>query len=207
MDYETILQAVGEEPEYLYRTERGSAYGHYADNSTIRNRPGAGHRDTTEGLQPRSGKTVYMSPQDVDRMAGLFQNAEIGTAFRPVEYNKETKTGTATLALTDDYGPKKAGTTLHSASFTTVPIKGMIPVEINKSESPIGSSGRGIHWGTKITEVIPRGTGGGGMGGAGPRGGGAAGVLQQLNPNRLNFAKGGIAMPSEYRAGGNWKLI
>lgn len=207
MDYETILQAIGEDPEYLYKTERGSAYAHYADNSTVRNRSSANHRDPTEGLQPRSGKTVYMSPQDVDRVAGLFQNAELGTEFKPVGYDKDSKTGTANLSLTDDYGPKKAGTTLHSAPFTTVPTKGMIPVEINKSESPIGSSGRGIHWGTKITEVIPRGTGGGGMGGAGPRGGGAAGVLQQLNPNRLNFAQGGIAMPDGYRAGGNWKLI
>jgi len=35
-------------------------------------------------------------------------------------------------------------------------------------------------------------SGGSAMGGSGPRGGGAASVLQQLNPSKLNFAKGGM---------------
>jgi hypothetical protein len=211
MDYETLLQAVGEEPEHLFRTERGSSYAHYADNSTVRNRSGAGHRDKTEGLQPRSGKTIYMDPRDVDKIAGLFQNPDLGTAFKPTEYDKETKSGKAALTFTEDFGPKKAGTVVQEVSFTTVPKKGLAPVEINRSESPVGDSGRGIHWGTTITEVLSKGKSQGGSSGRIPMGGGApssgAKDLHSLNPLALYRAAGGpIKMPSNYSQG-NWKLI
>jgi hypothetical protein len=65
-------------------------------------------------------------------------------------------TGKVALQLTDDYGPKKAGTVLATAPYATKPAVGMNPVEIFGSESPIGSSGRNIHWGNAITEVHPR---------------------------------------------------
>jgi hypothetical protein len=198
MDYDALLKAVSEEPEHLYRTERGSTYAHYKDNTTVRNRSGAAHKDTSTGVQPRSGKTVYMNPQDVNRVAGIFQNAEVGTKFVPVSYDKETKTGKVALMLTDDYGPKKAGTVLHEATFTTRPSVGVNPVEIFKSESPKGEGGRGIHWGNKITEV--RGIGGGSR------------DLQlgaDLDPKAMmkKYAKGGtVQMPPSYSQG-SWKLI
>jgi hypothetical protein len=207
MDYDTILKAVGEEPEYLFRTSRGSAYGHYPDNSTVRNRSGEGHKDKTTGLQPRSGKTVYMSPQDVNRMAGMFQNAELATQFKPSSYDKETKSGTAALTYTEDYGPKKAGSVIHEAQFTTVPKKGLIPVEINRSESPMGDSGRGIHWGTPITEVVPRGgMGRGAVGTPAQMGGGAGSTIRALNLQKLMAAGGAVQMPDSY-SHGSWKLI
>lgn len=211
MDYNTILQAIGEEPEFLFKTSRGSTYGHYEDNSTVRNRSGEQHKDPTTGLQPRSGKTVYMKPEDAVRIAGLFQNPEIATQFKPASYDKETKRGVAALTYMEDYGPKKAGSVVQQAEFTTVPKKGLVPVEINRSESPVGSSGRGIHWGTPIVEVIPRGQTpvGAGMPGAfrPSMGGGAGAALHQLNMQRLNMAAGGaIKMPDAYSQG-NWKLI
>lgn len=217
MDYETLLSAIGEEPEYLFKTERGSAYAHYPDNSTVRNRSSAGHRDPTEGLQPRSGKTIYMDPKDVDKVAGLFQNPELSTAFRPTEYDKESRSGKAALTFTEDYGPRKAGAVVQEVSFTTVPRRGYAPVEINRSESPAGDTGRGIHWGTTITEVLAkdksRASGGGSSRGAVPipLGGGApssgAKDLHSLNPMALYRAVGGpIPMPSTYSQGG-WKLI
>jgi hypothetical protein len=208
MDYKTLLEAIGEEPEFLFKTSRGSTYAHYPDNSTVRNRSGEQHKDTSTGLQPRSGKTVYMKPEDVKRMAGLFQNPELGVEFRPVGYDKETKSGKAALRFTEDYGPKKAGTVIHEAPFTTVPQKGMIPVEINKSTSPVGESGRGIHWGTPIMEVLP---------GAGARmpariptqpaiGGGDRNLLHNMNPMKLMASGGSVKMPNDYSQGG-WKLI
>lgn len=204
MDYEPILDAIGETPEYLYKTSRGSTYGHYSDNSSIRNRSGEGHKDKTVGLQGRSGKTVYMEPQDVNKMAGLFQNPEIATQLKPSNYDKDLKTGTAALTFLEDYGPKKAGSVIQEAKFTTVPKKGLIPVEINRSTSPVGSSGSGIHWGTPITEVLPKGAFP--MPAKKPQvGGGAGDLLNQLNPLKL-AAGGSIKMPDNYSQG-SWKLI
>jgi hypothetical protein len=198
MDYEALLKASSDEPEHMYRTERGSTYAHYKDNTTVRNRSGAAHKDTSTGVQPRSGKTIYMDPKDVNRMAGVFQNSEMATKFVPSSYDKETGIGKGSLVLTEDYGPKKAGTILHEASFTMRPSVGANPVEIFRSESPKGDSGRGIHWGNKITEV--RGMGGGSR------------DLQlgaDLDPKAMmkKYAGGGaIQMPQTY-SDGNWKLI
>ena len=207
MDYDTILKTIGEEPEFLFRTSRGSAYAHYPDNSTVRNRSGAAHKDPTTGLQPRSGKTVYMSPEDVNRMAGLFQSSELATQFRPTSYDKESKQGVAALTYTEDYGPRRAGSAIHQAQFTTVPKKGLIPVEINRSESPRGDSGRGIHWGTPITEIVPRGSMGRGViGTPAQMGGGAGSTIRDLNMQKLMAKGGAVKMPDSYSQG-SWKLI
>lgn len=198
MDYNTILNTVSEEPAHLFRTERGSTYAHYKDNSTVRNRSGAAHKDASTGLQPRSGKTVYMTPADVNKMAGMFQNAELATAFKPTSYDKETGIGRVALTHAEDFGPKKAGTVIHEAQFTTKPAIGLNPVEINKSESPKGDTGKGIHWGSKITEV--RGMGGGSR---------EMQLGADLDPKAMmqKYAKGGsVTMPQEYSTG-SWKLI
>ena len=210
MDYEAILKAVGEEPEHMYRTERGSAYAHYPDGTTVRNRSGSGHKDTSTGLQSRSGKTVYMSPEDVNRMAGLFQNAEIATQFKPTSYNKETKSGIAALTYAEDFGPRKAGSAIAQGVFSTTPQKGLIPVEIYRSESPRGDSGRGVHWGTPITEIVPMsprgGSGRGVIGTPSQMGGGAGSSIRDLNLQRLMANGGAVRMPESYSQGG-WKLI
>jgi hypothetical protein len=198
MDYETILKSAADQPEYMYRTERGSTYGHYKDNTTVRNRSGDKHRDATTGLQPRSGKTVYLDPSDVNRIAGLFQNADMATKFVPMSYDKETKSGKVGLVLAEDFGPKKAGSVLQEASFTTAPKVGLNPVEIYKSESPKGESGRGVHWGNKITEI--RGMGGGSR---------DLQLGSDLDPKAMmrKYASGGaVKMPQSYSSG-SWKLI
>tara|TARA_R110000823_G_scaffold274280_2_gene393206 strand:- start:320 stop:937 length:618 start_codon:yes stop_codon:yes gene_type:complete len=205
MDYDTILNTVGEKPEHMYTTERGSTYAHYKDNSTVRNRSGKNHKDKAEGLQPRSGKTVYMRPEDVNKMAGMYQNSELSTAFKPSFYDKETKTGKVALTHAEDFGPKKVGSVIHEAKFTTTPAVGLNPVEIYRSESPKGDSGKGVHWGSKITEV--RG-GGGNMAGMG----GQKNSMGMIDPSAVtslipNYKNGGvISMPKEYSVG-SWKLI
>jgi len=156
MDYETILNTLQEDPDFLFRTSRGSTYAHLPDATSIRNRSGSGHRDKTTGLQPRSGKTIFMNPKDAMQMGGVFQNPDIGTYLRPSSFDKSTGTGKVGLELMDDYGPRKKGSLFYEADFSVRPEVGKIPVEINRSQSPIGSSGSGIHWGTPITEVIPK---------------------------------------------------
>jgi hypothetical protein len=205
MDYDTILKAVGEEPMHMYTTERGSTYAHYKDNSTVRNRSGANHTDKRTGIQSRSGKTVYLTPADVNKMAGIFQNVDFATSFKPISYDKKTGTGRVALVHAEDFGPKKAGSVVHEAVFTTKPQVGLNPVEINKSESPKGDSGKGIHWGSKITGI----RGGGGSGGvSGTR---EMRLGADLDPKALlqrnKYKKGGtVQMPQEYSTG-SWKLI
>jgi hypothetical protein len=141
--------------ESVFKTACGSTYAHHADTTSTRNRSGANHKDKSTGIQNRSGKTIYMDPKSVNSMAGLYQNAELSTKFVPVMKDGKP-TGQVALQLMEDYGPKKAGTVLASAPYTTKPAVGMNPVEIFGSESPIGSSGRNIHFGNAITEVHPK---------------------------------------------------
>jgi len=158
MDYEPLfkLPSGTDDIEYVYGTGRGSTYAHHADQTSTRNRSGANHRDKSTGVQSRSGKTVYMDPRHVNNVAGLYQNAEMATQFKPVLDKEGKATGRAALSLTEDYGPRKAGSVLTEVPYKLKPEVGLHPVELWGSESPIGSEGRNIHWGSKITEVHPR---------------------------------------------------
>jgi hypothetical protein len=156
-DYDSLfnLPTGTEDISSVFKTGRGSTYAHHNDNTTTRNRSGENHRDTSTGIQQRSGKTIFMDPKDVNNIAGLYQNAEMGTKFVPVLENGKP-TGKVALQLIEDYGPKKAGTNLVQAPYKVQPEVGLHPVEIYGSESPVGSSGKNIHWGNAITEVHPK---------------------------------------------------
>jgi hypothetical protein len=178
-----ILKAAPSGTDILntFKTSRGSAYAHHADNTTTRNRSGAMHRDTTEGVQPRSGKTIFVDPKDANMVGGLFQNTDMSTKVVPKFDSKGVHIpGKAELQLAEDFGPRKAGTVLHEFSYGTNPKVGSNPVEIYRSESPIGNAGTGIHFGTAITEVTPQ-------------------VVTKK-------AGGSVQMPQEYSQG-SWKLI
>ena len=141
--------------ESVFKTARGSTYAHHADRTTTGNREPSNKKGTGQEIQNRSGKTIYMDPKHVNQVAGLFQNTEMATKFVPIfENGKET--GKVALQLTEDYGPKKAGTTLVQVPYTTKPVVGLNPVEIWGSQSPIGSSGGNVHFGNAITEVHPK---------------------------------------------------
>jgi len=200
MDYGPLLELPG--VTHLFETERGSTYAHHDDTTTTRNRSSANHADKTEGMQPRSGRTVYMTPTASTNVAGIFQNADMATRFVPVLDAEGKPTGKAALELTQDYGPKKAGTRLGTAPYETKPAVGLTPVEIMNSNSPKGDTGRGIHFGTKITNV--RTAGGGGGGGSGASG------------SDMKFMKGIGNLPNPtYKVGGlvdkplagGWRLI
>jgi hypothetical protein len=157
MEYDPLfkLPTGVDDIESVFKTARGSTYAHHADATTTGNREPSNQKGTGPKIQNRSGKTIYMDPKYVNQMAGLYQNTEMATKFVPIfENGKET--GKVALQLTEDYGPKKAGTTLVQAPYTTKPALGMNPVEIWGSQSPIGSSGGNVHFGNAITEVHPK---------------------------------------------------
>ena len=139
-----------------FRTSRGSLYNHFADATTQRDRSGLGHPDTSTGLQLKSGKTVFVSKDDVNKIAGLFQNQEIATKLVP--YTDDAGNLKARLVHAERYGLKKAGDTITEVHVTTKPELGKHPVEIWGSDSPIGDPGKSIHFGSEITEIAGKNT-------------------------------------------------
>lgn len=158
MDYESLFKLPTgiEDIESVFRTERGSTYAHHRDATTTRNRSGQGHKDKSTGVQPRSGKTVFVSPADVFILGGFFQNPDMATKIVPGVDKDGRPTGRAQVVLLEDYGPRRSGSVLAEVPYTTRPQVGLAPVEIYQSESRIGDAGRGIHFGNKITEVYPK---------------------------------------------------
>jgi hypothetical protein len=173
--FEKMSDVVG-----MFRTKRGSTYAHHPDATTTRNRSGANHTDTSEGLQQRSGKTVFLDPPSVNSVGGYFQNPDMATRLVPVLDKSGKPTGKLAVELLEDYGPRRAGEILYEAPYSTTPKVGMSPVEIYGSESRIGDTGRNIHFGNEIIEVMP-----------------AA---------QKKASGGAIKMPDNY-SNGNWKLI
>ena len=136
-------------------TERGSEYAHFGDATTVRNRSGDMHIDKTTGIQPKSGKTIFMDKDATNNLGGYFQNPDMATKIEPEIINGKP-TGRANLVLTKDYGPKKTGTILQTVNYSTKPSVGHYPVEIYNSASNIGDTGKGIHFGTKITKLLKK---------------------------------------------------
>jgi hypothetical protein len=157
-DYDPLFQLPSgtDDIESVFRTGRGSTYAHHSDATTTRNRSGANHTDTRTGIQQRSGRTVFVDPKDVNNFAGLFQNPDMATQLLPELDASGKPTGKVQLVLSQDYGPRKAGSVLYTAPYTTKPAVGLNPVEIYASESPLNDAGRGVHFGNAITEVQPR---------------------------------------------------
>jgi hypothetical protein len=134
------------------------------------------------------------------------------------EFDADGKpTGKANVVLTEDYGPKKAGSVVASGTYKTKPEKGLHPIEIYRSESPVGDRAKGMHFGNAITEVIerpptkPAGGGGSGMAGV-PLGrgtnqsGGGGGQPGNLNPMSLQRLMAAGGQVDKAVRGGN-KLI
>lgn len=158
MDYEPLfkLSTGYGDIESVFKTGRGSTYAFHKDITTTRNRSGDKHTDKSTGIQPRSGRTIFMSEADTNRVAGLFQNPDMATRLVPIMDEQGKPTGKAKLELLEDYGPRKAGSVLTVVNYQTKPEVGLAPVEIYASESKMGDPGRYIHFGNKIVEVQPR---------------------------------------------------
>ena len=127
-----------------FKTSKGSVYDVFDDSTTVRNRAERGDSESV-GIQPRSGKTIYMTREGIDELGPLFQNTEIPVQFVPVEGDK------AKLVYTRDYGPRKAGMDASpEVPYTLDPEVGLHPVEILDSKN---TNSRNIHFGNDITVV------------------------------------------------------
>ena len=222
MDYEPFKNAPN--VSSLFMTDRGSTYALFDDQTSQRNRSGANHEDKSTGLQQRSGKTIFLDRDSMNKVGMTFQREDVATKFLPILDSENKPTGRAKLELTQDhtYRPSKlvqgkfvmgepqtlrAGTVLTEVPYSTRPAVGMHPVEIMRSESPIGDKGRGIHFGSKITEIVDRarekaaanravGIGGGGMN--------PMDIEKVPGKRQLKMAKGGMV---DKAIAGNWKII
>ena len=139
-----------DEITHTFKTTRGSEYAYYGNNefskTSIRNRSGAEHKDTTKGLQKESRLTIFVDEENLGK-AGIVQIPKIATRFSLLDTDLK-----AAFILTEDSGVLKAGSGW-PFSYTTEPKVGLFPVEIYYEDSPVGDSGRNVHFGTIITEV------------------------------------------------------
>jgi hypothetical protein len=135
-----------------FTTSRGSTYELFDDATTQRNRSGVGHKDTSTGLQPVSNKTVFVDKEGLVKVGSIFQNPDIATRLNPVFDDKGNITSMA-VDITEDFGRRRAGERIAEVPVTTRPAVGQYPVEILSPESPKGSRGRGVHFGSEIIDV------------------------------------------------------
>jgi hypothetical protein len=164
-----------------------------------------------------------MKPEAINALGSWYQDPSVSTRLDPVLDKDGKQTGRAKVVATETFsqqptklingkitkvGPPKvfeAGRVLAEVPYEQKPVKGYHPVEIFSSypQSPKGSKGEDVHFGSRITEILQR-TGGGGRGGGG--GGGAMPDIDRLGKNPLNMAKGGFVEKAISNAG-NWKFI
>jgi hypothetical protein len=146
------IKKIGKPVIDKFTTSRGSTYELFDDATTQRNRSGVGHKDTSTGLQPVSNKTVFVDKEGLVDVGGIFQNPDIATRLNPIFDDKGNITSMA-VNLTEDFGPRRTGERIAEVPVTTRPAVGKYPVEIISPESPKGSSGSGVHFGSEIIDV------------------------------------------------------
>jgi len=202
----------------------GSTYAHFEDQTTQRNRSGENHPDKTQGMQPRSGRTIYVTPQATNAIMQWLEDKEYSTRLEAVLDEKGKQTGRARVVAVEPFTQEKykvaggkyihqgtvnysAGQVLAEVPYERNPAKGLHPVEIYDSNSPKGvkASKHGIHFASKITEVIERAKdrvasnpigGGGGMN--------PMDIEKVPGKRPLKMAKGGMV---DKAIAGNWKII
>jgi len=230
MDYEPFKDLSDVKSKFM--TERGSTYALFGDQTTQRNRSGEQHSDKTVGMQPKSYKTIFMDIDALNRIGPAFQRDDWSTKLVPTFDENGKPTGKAKLVLAEDYkyrpylGTKdgkmqmgeyktaKAGSVISEVPYSTTPTKGMYPVEIYNNNSPKGDKGSGVHFGTKIVEVledaIEKGRARVEKGARGQLGGGGGGTIPSMENTTfqqyMNMNRGGFVEKQNPNAG-NWTLI
>ena len=230
MDYEPFKDLSDVKSRFM--TERGSTYALFGDQTTQRNRSGEQHSDKTVGMQPKSYKTIFMDIDALNRIGPAFQRDDWSTKLVPTFDENGKPTGKAKLVLAEDYkyrpylGTKdgkmqmgeyktaKAGSVISEVPYSTTPTKGMYPVEIYNNNSPKGDKGSGVHFGTKIVEVledaIEKGRARVEKGARGQLGGGGGGTIPSMENTTfqqyMNMNRGGFVEKQNPNAG-NWTLI
>jgi hypothetical protein len=173
----------------LFEGERGSMYAHHTNGKTTAYREPSNMPGTGKKLQHTSGRTLYVPDEHVDDMLRIFQNKNIASEMVPSEDGQHLQvkaTEPGKNYYTNAKYPEgfKPGDVLASAPVKGKPAVGTAPIELfGSNKSPIGSEGGGVHFGSKITRVLPLG----GNSGYRP---GVDNLQHSLNP--LKMAKGGM---------------
>jgi len=145
--YSSVVKSSPEIPTALFRTSSGSTYAQYKNQTSTRDKKERKEHPGEFGIQPRSGRTVFMDKDAANQILGVHENPEIPTRFTP------TGEGKAALVYTGApgaFGSYKPGDVLRGSEvdFSLTPKKGLHPIEIWNPESP-----RGVHFGNEITHV------------------------------------------------------
>jgi N12 class adenine-specific DNA methylase len=134
----------GLEGIYGFTTSRGSTYAVRGDGTTLRNKA-PGHADGGVGPQPTSVKTVYMTPQDGQRM-GHPQ----GAPWRVIDHQN----GTMSLATQNPDGKWGVSPESKNVPYSTTPQVGMTPLELWGKGQVYGRDAYDKkHLGTAITRL------------------------------------------------------
>ena len=203
----------------------GSTYAHFEDQTTQRNRSGENHADKTVGMQPKTVKTIYVNPQAANALGTWLEDTRYSTRLDPVLDKDGKQAGRARVVVVEPFTQQKhkvvggkfipegspknypSGYVLAEVPYERTPAKGLYPVEIYNSNSPKGvkASEHGIHFGSKITEVIDRIKDRAASGRVGGGGGMNPMDIERVPGKRpLKMAVGGMVDKS---VGGGWKII
>ena len=159
------IEKVGEKPIHLFQTEKGSTYAHYGDGTTIRDKAQGIHAGEA-GIQPRSGRTIYVHKDDLSKIQGHQQDANRPTEFIP-HPEKAGEVAVRSLADKGDTSLKnmsgiqdfKKGDIFGSAPYKTTPEVDHHPLEIWDSQPMYKKMDDGsriqnnVHFGDSISNV------------------------------------------------------
>lgn len=131
-----------------FTTAKGSTYEVHEDGTTTRNkafRPE--HGAAEQGMQPRTERTVYLTPEQASALATpqgewrMFAHED----------------GTVSLISPNKSGGWGVSPSAKNIPVATSPEKGLIPLELWRSDSevtgPKGTAYRRVHFGNEITET------------------------------------------------------
>ncbi len=130
-----------------FTTAKGSTYEIHADGTTSRNkaaRSDVGHEGDF-GPKPRTEKTVYVSPEDAQRLAG-----PDSASWRVIDHGD----GTVSLATRNPDGRWGISPDQRNVKTYDKPAVGLAPIELWGKEAVYGKDAyKKIHLGNAITEV------------------------------------------------------
>ena len=141
---------------HLFKGARGSLYAHHGGKTTAfrepSNMPGTGKK-----IQDPSARTLYIPSNELDDLMRPFRNKNIATELMPSSDGKQLQIrALAPGEMPFTRQPFKTNDILASVPVSRIPYVGAAPIELFGSHiSPIGSDGRGVHWGSEIKEVHP----------------------------------------------------
>lgn len=138
----------GERPN-TFTTAKGSTYEMHPDGTTTRNKAARPEHPGDAGPKERSKKTVYITPEDANRLAVPTGEGAVNRAYRYVDRNGSI----AVISRTHEV-PWVNDKNFDAIKYSTTPREGLIPFELWQEQAIRGEkSYRKWHFGNQITSV------------------------------------------------------